>query len=196
MKPFAGFAPAQSAAPRPVEQIPAGAYVARILMAEVVGDYLVLKLDIAEGLFTGYYDKLFQNAWADASGAKKWKGTYRIRIPKEGTDYYDRDLARFNGDMWLIMDANPGYEWDWNEESLVLKLVGITIREAEYDVNGYSGVTTEIGRLERVSEVRAGKTHAMRRRTLRPQDTSRVTASVVAAVPPVDDPSDEDPFKY
>ena len=195
IKPFNGFAPAQMNTAQPVEQIPAGAYVARILTAEEVNGFLVLKLDIAEGPYAGYYEKLHANAWADTNGNKRWKGTYRLRIPKEGTDYYERDVVRFNGDLWLIMESNPGYEWDWNEESLMMKLVGITIREAEYDVNGYSGVTTEIGRLERVSDVREGKTHAMRRRTLKPRPVSPVTASLANAQP-VDNVDEEDPFRY
>ena len=194
LKPFAGFAPAPANTAAPMEQIPAGAYVARILTAEEVNGFLVLKLDIAEGPYAGYYDKLYANAWADANGNKKWKGTYRIRIPKEGTEYFEKDVVRFNGDMWLIMESNPGYEWNWEEDSLSWKLVGITIREAEYDVNGYSGVTTEIGRLEKVSEVREGKTHAMRRRTLKNRPAVPAVPAA-SAFQPVDG-IEEDPFQY
>ena len=41
LKPFAGFAPAPANTAAPMEQIPAGAYVARILTAEEVNGFLV-----------------------------------------------------------------------------------------------------------------------------------------------------------
>ena len=44
--------------------------------------------------------------------------------------------GRFKGMLQNIEKSNPGYTWDWTEQSLVGKLFGGKFREEEYIYNG------------------------------------------------------------
>ena len=66
----------------PQERLPIGGYVLKILKTKVEtyswGQVLVLMIDVAEGEHAGFYQKNYNGQQQD----KKWKGTYRINLPK------------------------------------------------------------------------------------------------------------------
>ena len=161
MKPYEGFntqAPAQR-----FQMLPAGTYVAAIKAVKIEGtepdQQLVLRLEIVEGAYAGYYTKRYQH---DAGGRfeARYKGDYRLQIPNQANQYrkhYDWDANAFNAAIYSITASNPGFVWDWDENKLIGKLVGINVREGTYNGASY----TRIGRLEDVNAVRAGTVQTM-----------------------------------
>jgi len=171
MKPFSEF----HAEPRTERspQLPAGAYVCVIQGVREEGDFpddsIVLRLEIAEGDWAGYYARRYKNeSEAAALGHRdyepRYKGDFRIRVPRaENPHIKNRDWAirNFNNSIWAIEDSNAGYHFDFgNTAALKGKTVGISVREAEYQGNPF----TEIGRLESARMVREGKISPMKPR--------------------------------
>ena len=163
MKPIDGFmveAPAQS-----YPMLPKGLYIAGITNVRIEGtapdQQLVLRVDIIEGEYTGYYTKRYKN---DSQGTGRfevrYKGDYRLQIPDQANTrrvHYDWDMKAFNSAIWAIEDSNPGYHWDWNEQGRKGKTVGINVRQGSYNGNPY----TMIGRLESVTKIKEGKCRVM-----------------------------------
>ena len=167
MKAFNGFeSKAQS---NKTAQLPVGAYVAKIKAVKIEGQEpdqrLVLRVDVCEGPHTDYFlnrynQDLQRHEQRKSKFEPKYKGDYRIRIPNDDNKkamYPDSDRKRFGDMIFRIEESNPGYHWDWNENGLKGLLVGINVREAEYNGSTF----TEIGGLEIVSEVRAGTVRPM-----------------------------------
>lgn len=157
MKAFNGYKAQKPGGAR--EILPAGGYVAKILNAEEKrydwGDVLLISFDISEGERTGFFNKDYQE---NANEDKKWRGTYRLPIPKD--DGSERDgwtKNTFGGAMWAIEESNPGYAWDWDEKTLKGKTVGVLFRNKEWEMNGNTGWTTECCKLESADDIRNGK---------------------------------------
>ena len=151
--------------------LPAGAYVAVIKNVKVDGDepdqQLVLRLEIIEGEWAGYYTKRYEHDTQNASGGGykvKYKGDYRIQIPDERNTkriHPEWDLRTLNNSIWCIEASNPGFHWDGEHEmDLKGKIVGINVRGGVYNMNPY----TAIGRLEAADDVRNGVVKPMKPR--------------------------------
>lgn len=165
MKPFAGFkSEASSNKPR---QLPAGPYVAVIKAVKIDGQEpdqsLILRLDVAEGEYADYFMSRYKREAEKGSYEPRYKGDFRLRIPNENNTkamYPESDLRNFNDAMFRIESSNPGYHWDWNEQGLVGKTVGINMQEREFNGNTF----TAIGRLENADDVRKGIVQPMKPR--------------------------------
>lgn len=160
MKPFADFK-AEYTEQKKSKPLPAGAYVGKVLGAKLengnFGEKIVMQLDVTEGEYTNFFRKAWDDS-ANSSYGQKWKGTYRLSVPKDDGSEQDAGRKRgFSSAMGAFEKSNPGYKWDWNEQSLKGKAIGFTVRDREYDVNGYQGMTTEIAFLCPVNLVRDGK---------------------------------------
>lgn len=141
------------------EKLPAGGYVAKILDAKVqtydFGDMLVLSFDIAEGIYKDHFKKDYT---ANPNEDKKWRGTFRLSIPKDdGSEKDEWSKNGFNGFIYAIEDSNPGYTWDWNEAMLKGKLIGVLFRNKEWEWKGDKGWMTECCAVDAVSTIREGK---------------------------------------
>ena len=144
------------------ETLPAGGYVCQIVSAKVEeaewGDTLVIAHDVCEGEFDGIFKRDFEN---NTFENKKWRGTYRLRLPKDDGSEYDVGKKRsLSNLMWALEDSNPGFEWgDWStiEKRLKGKKVGIIYRNKEWEMNGRTGWTTEAAGADSVDNIRAGK---------------------------------------
>lgn len=137
------------------EPLPAGGYVAKILNAKVEeyswGEVLVISFDVAEGEYKDFFSKQYkENTRED----KKWKGNFRLTVPNEGNQYFDSQKRTFGNAIWAIEESNPGYHWDWNENALKGKMVGVLFRNFEYDVEGRQGWSTECCTFVSVEDVR------------------------------------------
>lgn len=167
MKAFDGFKSEASAKKYPM--LPAGTYVAAIKNVKIDGaepdQQLVLRLEIIEGEWAGYFTKRYEH---DSQGAglqqqyqAKYKGDLRLQIPNPENGrrtHPEWDVRTFNNAIWAIEQSNPGYRWDWNEAGLKGKTVGINVREGTYNGIAY----TQIGRLEVAQDVRKGIVETMR----------------------------------
>lgn len=166
------------------EPLAPGAYVCAILGAKVeetqYGQKLVFQVDVIEGEAAGYFQKRFQ-AGAGGQYENKYKGVFRINVPTDdGSEQDGWSINRFNSTMGAIEMSNPGFHFDFDkpENQLKGKLVGINVREREWEMNGNTGITTEIGAFVPVDDVRMGKVRPMKRREL--QNRSDAAAPVAS----------------
>lgn len=156
MKQFSGFK-AEKSTTR--EQLPAGGYVAKILNAEEVtyswGSVLEIFFDILEGAHAGFFKKDFD---AQQREDKKWRGKYRLSVPKDDGSEKDGWTKRtFNNAIYCIEDGNPGYHWNWDETTLKGKTVGVLFRNEEWEHNGNTGWSTRACALACVGDIKDGK---------------------------------------
>lgn len=177
MKPFGGYKAERQTAR---EQLPVGAHVAKILEAKEIsydwGNVLQISFDITEG---GYKDFFKADYNARQQEDKKWRGTYRLNVPKDdGSEKDGWTKNTFNGAMYAIEQSNPGYHWDWNEAGLKGKTVGVIMRNKEWEINGNTGWTTEAGMLTDVESIRSGKFKLMKDKPLKNKPVQQVTQFV------------------
>ena len=159
MKAFDGFR--SEASGKSYEQLPAGAYVAQIKDVRLDGQEpdqtLILRMDISEGPYAGYYLKRYQH---DSQNEKskypaRYKGDFRLRIPNDNNGnamYPESDKRKFNDAIFRIESSNPGYRWDWNETGLKGLTVGVSVRQGTYNGSQF----TKMARLETADDVRNG----------------------------------------
>lgn len=154
------------------EPLAPGAYVCQILGAKVeetqYGQRLIFQVDVIEGPAAGYYQKRFQ---AGANGMYKntYKGVFRLNVPTDdGSEQDSWNVNRFNRTMGAIEMSNSGFRFSFDlpENQFKGKLVGINVREREWEMNGNTGTTTEIGEFVPVDDVRTGKVRLMKKREL------------------------------
>lgn len=164
--------------------LPAGGYVCSILSAkEEVFDWgsrLALAIDIAEGDYAGFFKKDFDN---NDREDKKWRGIYRISIPKDDGSEMDAWTKRIFGNfIYSVQESNPGYSWDWNEKNLKGKKLGILYRNKEWEMNGKTGWTTEAAGACTVDDIREGTFRLPKDKPLknRPVGEQAVTYTEVA----------------
>ena len=142
-----------------VERLPIGGYILKILdVKEVTGEWgntLVISFDIAEGEFKDFFAANYK---AQTGEDKKWKGTYRLHVPKDdGSEQDAWNKRRFNTVIVNIEESNSGYHWDWDERKLKGKLIGALFNDKEYDYNGRHGFFTNCHSLVPVEKIRSGK---------------------------------------
>lgn len=141
------------------ETLPAGGYVCSIINAKVEsndwGDTLVIAHDVCEGEFKEIFKRDYEN---NTREDKKWRGTFRLRLPKDDGSEQDtwkkRSLSNF---LWAIEQSNPGFSFDWDEKKLKGKKVGLLYRNKEWEYNGNHGWTTEAAGSESIDNIREGK---------------------------------------
>lgn len=164
----------------------AGAYPAIIKGARVEdtpwgGQRLVLALDITEGEYAGRYQDIFDFDKKAGSYQAKWRGTFRQNIPTgDGSEKDSWTQRSLEGTVWALEQSNPGYTWDWDETKLIGKRVGISVRNKEWEYNDLTGWTTEIGRLESLEDVKAGKVKPMRDKPLNNTNQGSTAAPATA----------------
>lgn len=114
------------------ETLPAGGYKciikgAKCEKAQNGKEYLKLAIDIAEGEYKDFYKKKYDN---DSRIDKKWSGVWAIFI--EGYEAGTTN-PKFKGLTTSLEVSNSGYKWDWKEDSLKDKKIGIVFREEEFE---------------------------------------------------------------
>lgn len=138
------------------ELLPAGGYVARVLDAKEMaydwGSVVVLSFDIESGPYQGFFKRGYQNQEGED---KKWRGVYRLSVPKDDGSEKDSWTKRtFGNAIWALEDSNPGYHFNWDESTFKNKMVGVLFRNREWELNGKTGWTTECCALSSVQDIR------------------------------------------
>lgn len=156
---------------------PVGAYVAQIQGVKVEKSYsgdrdlIAVMLEITEGEYKGQYHKVFEEQRSSFGDNVKYKGVLRLTPPLSSDDPWVK--SRFEGNLWCVEQSNPGYTWDWDENKLKGKVVGINVRKNFYPGrDGELKETTEIAQFETVDDVRSGKCKALKDR--KPKGTETV----------------------
>lgn len=141
------------------DRLPAGGYVLKILDVKYQendwGDVILLSFDIHEGEQKDFYAANYK---AQTQEDKKWKGTYRLRVPKDDDSEQDNwTMRRFKTVISNFEESNQGYHWNWDEQTLKGKLIGALFNNKEYRFNGREGFFTNCHSLVTVEKIRSGK---------------------------------------
>ena len=139
-------------------KLPVGAYACKVKQAVIqsndYGEQLCILFDIEEGEFGGYFANDYKNNQRED---KKWKGVLRVWIPKDDGSEKDEITKRvFKGMVTAFENSNYNYSFDWNENSLVGKMIGILFRNEEWDYNGKQGWTARPFKAISLDSVRSG----------------------------------------
>lgn len=156
------------------QKLPLGAYVCRVkrvaLQGNQYGDQLCILFDIVEGEFSGFFNEDYK---ANTRDDKKWKGVLRQFIPKDDGSEKDEWTKRsFKGLTTAFEKSNPGYSWNWDENSLSGKLVGILFRNEEWEYEGKTGWTVRPFRAISVDSVREEDFTLPKDKPLKPKNDS------------------------
>lgn len=139
-------------------KLPLDAYVCKVKKAVVrstdYGDQLCIAFDIAEGDYKDYFHDEFEN---NSNEDKKWKGTLRIWLPKnDGNPKDETTKSIFKGVITSFEKSNPGFTFNWDENSLAGKWVGVLFRLEEWAFNGRTGWAVKPFKAISVDSVRSG----------------------------------------
>lgn len=88
--------------------------------------FVKICLDIADGEFKDYFTDKYKN---DTRTDKKWSGIWNLF--EEGFEQGSIN-SKFKGFITSIERSNYGYIWDWHEQTLTNKVVGIVFRDEEF----------------------------------------------------------------
>ena len=140
-------------------KLPLGAYVCKVkktvIQSTDYGAQLCVLFDIVEGQHKGYFYNDFK---ANQNQDKKWKGVLRQWLPKDdGSEKDEWTKSSFKGMVTSFEKSNPGYQFDWNEASLVGKLIGILFRNEEWEYDGKTGWAVRPFKAISVDSVRSGE---------------------------------------
>lgn len=110
------------------EKLPVGGYVLKVANVRYEegqngnSDRIQLMFDIAEGEQKDFFRKQYES---QTSEDKKWKGTVAIYVPTDdGSEKDGWTKKSFKTIMENFEASNPGYAWNWDENSLKGKLIG------------------------------------------------------------------------
>lgn len=136
-------------------KLPLGAYICKVKKAVVqntdYGQQLCILFDIEDGEYKGFYAEDYKNSTYDD---KKWKGVLRVWLPKEdGSEKDEWTKSSLKGVVTAFEKSNPGYQWNWDENSLSGKLVGMVFRNEQWTYKGKTGWTVRPYRAVSVASV-------------------------------------------
>ena len=107
--------------------LPKGGYQMIILGATLKdsskgGKYLCFDMDIAEGEYKGFFDRLYAES---TSESKTWRCKFYLNVPDgSGTESDTFKTRLFKTFISNVEESNVGYTWNWKEDTLVGKKVG------------------------------------------------------------------------
>ena len=101
-------------------------YICKILKVEdhPEKEYLKIYFDIVKGDDKGYFKKQYDG---DTRKERKW--------PNAGTfirSYKDSAASMFKGFTNAVERSNKGYQWNFDEKTLVNKVIGLIIADEQY----------------------------------------------------------------
>ena len=182
-------------------------YICKILNVEdhPEKEYLKIYFDIVKGDDKGYFKKQYDG---DTRKERKW--------PNAGTfirSYKDSAASMFKGFTNAVEKSNKGYKWDFDEKTLVNKVVGLIIADEQYQnqkgqvrVRNYVAAVRSVETIEKGEyEIPALKELTTTKTTTAPANDPIPDFGDVFNTPPTDTPtpaesenpwddSDENPF--
>lgn len=162
------------------ERLAPGAYIVKILNVKDFPEkeYLKISFDIAEGEKKGFFKKSFD---ADTRDQKKWpNGGSFIR------SYKQTAAGMFKGFVSAVEASNKGYTFDFEEQTLVGKVVGVVVGDEEFfNQKGQVRTRTYVNAIRSVDAIKSGDYKIPELKKL---DASKVTtaAATTSSAPFVD----------
>jgi hypothetical protein len=184
--------------------LPKGPYVVGIKNVKIDGEkpdrQIVLRVDIIEGEYTGYFTKKYEHDKNRGSEYEvKYKGDIKIQIPdpaNEKREHTEWDIKALGTFTYCIDHSNPGFSFDGDDQhigQLKGKVVGLNIPHGSF--NGISYPAMNKARFVVADDVRNGIVKPLKDLPARMSDDG-APASAPAADPsgftPVE--TDELPF--
>ena len=157
------------------ETLPLGAYVCKVKGVRVDSydgnsAQLAIQFDIAEGEYMDFYKREYA---ANNNENKKFKGVLRVWLPKDdGSEMDEWTKSTFKGMCTAFEKSNPGYAWNWNEQTLIGRMIGILFRNEEWEYDGKTGWSVKPFRAISVDSVRSGNFKIPKEKTLKNKSTS------------------------
>lgn len=113
-------------------RIPAGGYVCVIKKVEdnEQGQYLYIEVDIVEGEWKNYAIDTMERA-----------GFWPLKFYR---NYGGKSLKFFKAFIEAVEETNSRFAWDWDEQKLVNKGIGIIFQEQEYESNKDGKIRTKL----------------------------------------------------
>lgn len=153
-------------------------YICKILKVEdhPEKEYLKIYFDIVKGDDKGYFKKQYDG---DTRKEKKW--------PNAGTfirSYKDSTASMFKGFTNAVEKSNKGYKWDFDEKTLVNKVVGLIIADEQYqNQKGQVRVRNYVAAVRSVETIEKGEYEIP---ALKELTTTKTTTSTPANDPITD----------
>lgn len=143
-------------------KLPEGIYKIKILgikyqdnSSKGYSDQLIIQYDIAEGEYENFFTNQYKSNTAED---KKYKGVYRLYVPvDDGSEKDGWTKSKFKALTQSVEESNSGYTWNWDEQTLVGKVVGAIFNLKEYSFEGREGFFTNLYRIIPVSEMATAK---------------------------------------
>lgn len=133
--------------------LPIGAYEcvikdARINHNEITGkNTLKISVDIASGEYKDFFKKSYEN---DTRIDKKWNNNAVRYLAYEG-----ENVSYFKGFLTIVENSNPGYEWNWEENTLKdKKLVGVFQYEEYEKQDGTKGIKVRLSKFRSLDKLK------------------------------------------
>lgn len=143
-------------------QLPVGGYVCVVKDTQYKeydwGDCLYIAFDIAEGDQKGFYMNKFN---ADQSEDKKWKGVYKLFVPKDdGSEKDEWTKRKFKTFTTALEESNKDYAWDWDEKKWKSKKLkfGAVMQQHETYIEGseHTITFTDVAYVTSVQKIKDG----------------------------------------
>lgn len=134
------------------EKLSPGGYIVKLLNIQDVPEkeYLKISFDIDEGEKKGFFTEQYKN---NTQTDKKW--------PNAGSfirSYKAAAASMFRGFTNAVENSNKGYTFDFNEESLKGKKVGVVVAEEEYqNQKGQVRTRTYVSAVRSVDTIKKGE---------------------------------------
>ena len=141
------------------ERLPVDGYVIEILGAKEEayewGEVLVLRFDISEGNYKGFYQKNYDN---QSGEDKKWKGSHRVTLPPSDSKEDDLSIRIFKSMVNAFEDSNNKFKFDWSKSIEQFKglKVGLVFQDKEFDFDGKNGWYTAPYSFKTVNQIKEG----------------------------------------
>ena len=188
MKAVTGYTEAKATSFNSPERLPAGGYVLRILDVKEenngYGDVVVLRFDIAEGEFKGFFDKQYK---AMSDEYKKWKGTYRLKVPfqngnsNDDAKKYNRSVSFFKSQIEAVNKSNNiniDCSKEWDTAILKNRIVGAVFGNKEWAIGANSGWFTNCDHLVDAKDIRDGNFKIPKDKPLNAAESAKLDEAV------------------
>ena len=105
------------------QALPKGAYICKIMKAEVMGDWGIrVYYDVTEGDHKDFWSNDYRSQTRED---KIWRGTFLLYLPTEdGSPKDENTKRRFRTFTDHLEDVNSGYHFDWDEQKWKGKMFG------------------------------------------------------------------------
>lgn len=146
--------------------LPAGGYVCRILNVKVESTpkgavYIKFQIDVSEGEHAGYFQRRYA-ADKNSQYGQKWKGVYKIFLPRNNgdNDKYMNAVAYYKGEINTIARSNailePNIEMGYDPDIFKGCTVGVLFRKVTKIIEGVATSFTEPAFLCETQKIRSG----------------------------------------